>query len=120
MTSIYELYDAAFKQVSAYVIVRNGARIGTLAFKFPKDGAGRLYAYLHIHGLTMTRGQASGYGYDKRSAAYIDALRKTKIEDGANPLDKNTLEKLQAIKNVDSIGFDSAIREAGFELFSAV
>lgn len=76
MADIYEQHDAAFKRVSAFVIMSAGERVATVAIKFPADGAGRLYAYVHWLGNEMTRGQASGYGYDKRSAAIADAARK--------------------------------------------
>ena len=73
MSSIYELHDKAFRHVSAYVILLNGERVATVAIKFPADGAGRLYAYVHWIGTPMVRGFAGGYGYDKRSAACADA-----------------------------------------------
>lgn len=56
MTKIYEQHDAAFSRVSAYVVARNGERVATIAFKFPADGAGRLWAYVHWLGLEMVRG----------------------------------------------------------------
>lgn len=77
MTTVYEQHDAAFKQVSAFVITDSkGERVATIAFKFPKDGAGRLYAYVHWIGVPMVRGHANGYGYDKKSAAVESAIPK--------------------------------------------
>lgn len=73
---IYAQHDSAFALVSAFVVVHNGERVATIAFKFPKDGAGRLYAYVHWLGTQMVRGHANGYGYDKRSAACASAARK--------------------------------------------
>ena len=52
------------------------ARVATVAFKYPRDGAGRLYCYFHILGEIMVRGYAAGGGYDKHSAAFEDAARK--------------------------------------------
>ena len=75
MTKIYEQHDAAFKNVSAYVVMKDGQRVATIAFKFPEDGAGRLYAYVHWIGVEMVRGHANGYGYDKRSAACESAVK---------------------------------------------
>ena len=74
--SIYDLHNKAFSRVSAFVILHEGAKVATIAFKFPADGAGRLYAYVHWLGEPMVRGFAGGYGYDKRSAACADAARK--------------------------------------------
>lgn len=78
MTKIYEQFDAAFSHVSAFVLMTDGKQIGKIAFKFPKDGAGRLYCYFHFHGAEMCRGMAGGYGYDKKSAAVQDAIRHLK------------------------------------------
>ena len=74
--SIYDQHDKAFSRVSAFVVAHEGKRVATIAFKFPADGAGRLYAYVHWLGEPMVRGFAGGYGYDKRSAACADAARK--------------------------------------------
>lgn len=76
MSDIYEQHRAAFAQVSAFVIARDGERVAAIAFKYPRDGAGRLYAYVHWLGGSMVRGFASGGGYDKHSTACADAARK--------------------------------------------
>ena len=78
MTNIYDLHTKAFSHVSAYVILKDGERVATIALKYPKDGAGRLYAYVHYIGLEMVRDYAGGYGYDKRSAAITRATAKIK------------------------------------------
>lgn len=74
MTKIYDQHAAAFRNVSAFVILKDGERVATVALKFPADGAGRLYAYVHWIGLEMVRGFAGGYGYDKASAAVSAAV----------------------------------------------
>lgn len=76
MADIYEMHDKAFAKVSAFVILKGGERVATVAIKFPADGAGRLWAYVHWIGTEMTRGHAGGYGYDKRTAAVSVAARK--------------------------------------------
>ena len=61
---------SAFNRVAAYVIINPAGDIcGTVKIQFPKDGAGRLTAILHEHGSAPQIGTASGYGYDKKSAA---------------------------------------------------
>jgi hypothetical protein len=88
MTTIYERHCAAFNSVSAYIILnKQGDRVATIAFKYPRDGAARLYAYVHILGTEMVRGYASGGGYDKATAAVSSAIPK--IKDG---LDRKTME----------------------------
>lgn len=72
--TIYEQHDVAFKHVSAYVVTdAKGAFIAKVAFKYPRDGAGRIYCYLHVIGTRMARGSATGYGYDKKTAAASSA-----------------------------------------------
>lgn len=79
MPDIYDQHDKAFGAVSAYVILWGGCKVATIAFKSPKDGAGRLWAYVHWLGLPMVRGCASGYGYDKFSAAVSDAAKRLSV-----------------------------------------
>jgi hypothetical protein len=69
MPNIYDQHDKAFQHVSAFVVMHEGKPVAKIAFKFPRDGAGRLYAYVHWIGTQMARGSATGYGYDKRTAA---------------------------------------------------
>ena len=76
MADIYEQHKSAFSRVAAYVVLHNGNHVANISFKFPADGAGRLYAYVHWLGMGMTRGFAGGGGYDKRSAAVANATRK--------------------------------------------
>lgn len=76
MTDIYDLHRKAFPTVSAYVILRGSEKVATIAFKHPRDGAGRLYAYVHWLGVPMARGFAGGYGYDKHSAACSNAVSR--------------------------------------------
>lgn len=77
---IYDHHRKAFDHVSAYVVTRDGEKVATVAFKFPRDGAGRLYAYVHWLGFPMVRDFAGGYGYDKRTAACIDAAGRLDID----------------------------------------
>jgi hypothetical protein len=117
-TDIYKQHDAAFSAVSAYVIARDGARVATIAFKFPRDGAGRLYAYVHWYGVEMVRGYAAGGGYDKRSAACASAARKIKHPAGAAPLFLNHF--VSELAKDDRYGWDRNLRDAGFEVWQAV
>lgn len=135
MTDIYKQHDAAFAQVAAYVVMRGTDRVATIAFKFPRDGAGRLYAYVHWIGCEMVRGQASGYGYDKRSAACAHAASKMAgkaIWDGkanngfggftgeAEPMTAQQVLFHAALRKDDGMGWDRNLRDAGFEIWQAV
>ena len=122
MTDIYEQHRAAFSQVSAYVITdSSGERQASIAFKFPKDGAGRLYCYFHLLGTAMVRGHANGYGYDKKSAAVVNALSKLKIADGCDPKVQKLMFVLQSQgKAMDSGTWDNVLRNAGYNVLQAV
>ncbi len=121
-TSIYELHDKAFAQVSAFVVLQDGQRVATVAFKFPKDGAGRLYAYVHWIGSEMTRGFAGGYGYDKRTAAVSVAARKVVLSpEGIAGQDADDMRAfVEALSHDNGWDWNYHLRHVGFEVFQAV
>ncbi len=137
MTDIYKQHEAAFAQVQAFVILKEIAyggpahpnkqleRVATIAFKFPRDGAGRLYCYLHVIGLPMVRGHANGYGYDKKSAAFANAANKIIIPSDTAPVDvKSYMEVTSRLHSAaiesDAGNWDRALRESGFTVLQAV
>lgn len=70
MNTVYDKLDKHFAQVSAWVIVNEqGEQVGKMAAKYPKDGIGKLYLYLHLHGSEMVQVGVSGCGFDKLSVA---------------------------------------------------
>ena len=126
MADIYEQHRAAFARVAAYVVMHKGERVATIAFKFPRDGAGRLYAYVHWIGLEMVRGYAGGCGYDKRSAACASAIKPLRAH-------ANAPGGLEIVRHESALAafitalakdggqtWDSALREAGFNVLQAV
>lgn len=121
--TIYAQHSAAFPNVAAYVIMLGSERVATIAFKFPKDGAGRLHAYVHWIGEPMARGFAAGGGYDKRSAACVAAIKpqfKKALDSGSwcNVSDYNAF--MGALYQDDGREWHNRLREAGFEVFQAV
>ena len=121
MADIYDQHAKAFARVEAYVVMRDGERVATIAFKFPADGAGRLYAYVHWIGLEMVRGFASGCGYDKRSAACSGAVYKSRTAWG-HPANAGPWAGFcQALHDGDNgAGWDRCLRDAGFTVLQAV
>lgn len=125
MTDIYDLHGNTFRRVSAYVIARNGERVATIAFKFPADGAGRLYAYVHWLGVPMVRGFAGGYGYDKMSAACLNAVRRI-----VDPIDLYKHMNEESVADYDTFRatlntddgqyWDRRLEKAGFTVWQAV
>jgi hypothetical protein len=114
---IYEQHRKAFAKVAAYVILRDGERVATVAFKYPADGAGRLWAYVHWIGLPMVRGSASGGGYDKATAACAAAARVMCLDNYTQP-GYGDFRHAMALDGGQHWG--GALREAGFTVLQAV
>lgn len=103
MTTVYEKHDKHFSQVSAWVIVNEqGEQVGKMTAKYPKDGMGKLYLYLHLHGSEMVQGSVSGWGFDKLSVA-VQKAADTYVKQnlGNDKLNVQDLDFLQALCNVD-------------------
>jgi hypothetical protein len=121
MTSIYDQHQRAFARVSAYVIMRDGQRVATIAFKFPADGAGRLYCYLHSLGVPMVRSWANGYGYDKRTAAAVSAAHMIKSHGQECIQTRDTVDTIKAaLSRDDGRDWERMLRDAGLEVWRAV
>jgi len=118
--AIYDQHDKAFKNVQAFVVMKGTERVATIAFKFPADGAGRLYAYVHWFGAEMVRGFANGYGYDKKSAACESASDCNKPIWGNGRIPAEQDHFWRAINNVGGSTWDRRLRDAGFNVFQAV
>lgn len=129
MTSIYDQHAAAFSNVSAFVVMKGTELVAKVALKFPRDGAGRLYAYVHFFGMPMVRGAASGYGYDKRTAAVEDAMKKIdpayfEHDNYGNSYEKERAD-CDAFRNAiltakDGQGWEDSFRKAGYIVVQAV
>jgi hypothetical protein len=151
-SDVYDQHDKAFSLVSAYVIAKRVTneranakhtfseseqedqveRVATIAFKFPKDGAGRLNCFVHWIGAEMSKGYAGGYGYDKRSAAVQDAVEKIKPYKVDDPLtgeywEKHVIEVNAEIdafkalfKNIGGKDWSDVLRDAGYKVWSAI
>lgn len=121
--SIYDLHDKAFANVSAYVILRKRE---TVAIKFPRDGAGRLWAYVHWKGVPMVRGYASGFGYDKRTAAVSACAPKILAELRDCPeyfsdeYRKHGKQFADAIAKDNGFDWTDSLFNAGFTVLQAV
>jgi hypothetical protein len=121
MSNIYDQHQAAFRNVSAYVILKNGERVATIAFKWPRGE--RLYAYVHWIGVEMTRGHANGGGYDKRSAAVASAVNKMGVNTRVEPLGDEMsahVDFMRATSRDDGHEWHNRLRNAGFDVVQAV
>lgn len=125
MASIYEQHRSAFDSVDAAVVVKDGARVATIAFKY---GAA-VTVYVHWVGLEMVRGRAGGGGYDRRTAACADAARKLAMDSGAyddgtphhSAEERASFDAFKAALQLDGgWGWDRALEDAGFTVFRAI
>jgi hypothetical protein len=119
---IYEQHRAAFSQVSAYVVMHGADRVATVAIKYPRDGAGRLYAYVHWLGVPMVRGFAGGGGYDKRTAACASAARKLPdhLPEGYDAAADVYAAFLATMRADGGLDWNTALTGAGFNVLQAV
>lgn len=122
MPDVYDQHRASFPQVSAYVVMRDGTQVATVAIKYPRDGAGRLYAYVHWFGVPMVRGYAGGGGYDKRSAACASAARKLPehLPAGYDQAADAYAAFLATMREDGGLDWGSALTRAGFTVLQAV
>lgn len=116
MSRIYDQHRAAFASVSAFVIHDGTRRVATIAVRFPRDGAGRLWVYLHWIGVPMVRAYASGFGYAKTDAALASASAKVERDEN-QPDQARFLDVLTADNGVD---WQTRLRAAGFCVYQAV
>lgn len=79
--TIYKTFDRVTSRMSSHAILKYGESVGFVLIHYPTDGAGRLKAFVHLYGLPMAYGSASGYGYDKATAAVYAAIKSMEIDD---------------------------------------
>lgn len=104
-TSVYDKHAKHFAQVSAYVIIDNECnQKGTMSVKYPKDGAGKLYLYLHLYGSQMVQVSVSGCGFDKLSVAVKKAADTYVKQNLGN--DKLTVQDLDFLKALCNVNHD--------------
>lgn len=68
----------------------------------------------------MVRGYASGYGYDKRTAACADAMGRMFKRDGERPRTDSEAAFVAALIRDGGNTWDRQLREAGFTVLQAV
>lgn len=119
MTKIYEQFDAATRNICAYAILKDGEPIGRVVLKYPKDGAGRLYAYVQVYGAPMVRGWAGGYGYDKATAAVSGASTylRPDVEDEIRQGIANCVADFKRLKD-SGYRWDNQLEGMGYRVVS--
>ena len=123
MTDIYAQHDAAFANVSAFLVMRGAVRVAKVAIK---HGAA-VTVYVHQIGSQMVRARACGGGYDRASAAVAAAVAKLEPYDGgyvgtefATWFDDCRAAMQAAIPAMDSGDWTRALEKQGFIVLQAV
>lgn len=120
MSKIYDQHDAAFAHVAAHVVLKDGKPVARIAFKLPRDGAGRLYAYVRWLGVEMVRGSATGNGYDKKSAACSSAAHQHRDNLKEARPDASAQAFWAALEKDGGYSWETELCKAGFEVIQAV
>ena len=121
MTTVYAKFDKHFAQASAWVIVNEqGEQVGKMSAKYPKDGIGKLYLYLHLYGSEMVQVSVPGCGFDKLSVAIQKAGDNyVKKNIGNDKLNVHDLDFLQALCNVNH-NFSDWNKYGTYKFFQAI
>ncbi len=115
---IYAQHNNAFANVSAYVVLKDGQRVATVAFKFGTA----VTAYVHWIGIQMQKGRAGGGGYDRQSAAVEDAVDKTIKAVTPAPDDVNLSRTtfFRSLRDTEGSGWIRTLEQNGFTVIQAV
>lgn len=73
---IYEKFDKATAQFEACALLREGKPVGRVVIKYGNAAT----AFVQIWGAPMATGRATGYGYDKGSAAVMAAIDNLTVQ----------------------------------------
>lgn len=120
MSNVYDQFDAAFRNVSAYVVLKGDKVVAKVALKY----GNACTAYVHWIGIEMQRGRATGYGYDKASAAVSSAA--SRIPEAPYVTSADAEERgnrdafLKAARADNGKHWTDALRDAGFTVLQAV
>lgn len=117
--TFFEQLDAHTKGVSADLILDLGKPVARIVFRHPRNGEGRLYAYVQVWGVTdgSARASAAGFGYDKKSEAVRKALRALVARAKPLPGDRDAASVLTRLGNVstrEELRYLDALHFAGF------
>jgi hypothetical protein len=115
----YDEHGKAFKDVSAYVIAKGGKPVAKIAFKY----GGSVRAFIQWTGTPMVRGRAGGGGYDRATAATVDAACKIPVPPVGEA--KSDTADCVAFKHAltpgnDGSGWDRRLQNAGFDVWVAI
>lgn len=118
--SIYQQFDKATANFTAAALILNGKVAGRVVIKY---GAAAT-AYVQVWGVEMASGRATGYGYDKATAAVDAAVAKLRLVK-APEHDVEAQAALAALLSAfntrdDGTRYTSRLEAAGFTLANVI
>ena len=123
MADVYQMHRTAFASVSAYVVLKGGERVATVALKHGNS----VTAYVHWIGVEMAKDRAGGGGYDRASAAVGGAATRINMRDreDAHVDDDNRPvtdrgEFVHALRVGDGRDWTHRLTDAGFTVLQAI
>jgi len=121
MTDIYTQFDKATVSLTAAALVLDGEAVGRVVVKY---GAAAT-AYVQVWGAAMAKGRATGYGYDKTTAAIADAVRHlilASVSAGDTQAHDAMTRVLSAFADGGAGGerWDTRLRAAGFTVCNVI
>lgn len=119
MNDIYSKFDAATREVTAQALLFNGQPVGRIVIKYGNAAT----AFVQIWGAPMATARATGYGYDKASAAVMDAIGK--LAETPDERDAIACQAFERIKRIASdwkggTRYASALEAAGFTIANVI
>lgn len=118
MSKIYDQFDAAFSNVSAWAILRDGKHVGRVVVKFGASAT----AFVHFTGSEMAKGRAGGGGYHKETEAVREAIAKLQpLKADAKRGELITLAQREEIaEGPNGSTWSTILGRAGFELAAVI
>lgn len=113
---IYELFDATFKDVSAYIIFKDTTPAAKIVFK--QTSKTKTAAFVHWFGIRMVQGAATGA--HRQTIACAEAARAMHVlaHDGASHADLRTF--VTALQKDNGWHWGQNLERAGFTVLQAV
>jgi hypothetical protein len=114
MAQVYDRFDAATRNISAYAFLLDGKPAGRVVLKH----GNAVTAFFQVWGAEMATGRAGGGGYDRGTAAVLGAVAKLPTEVAHDPHASEALRRIRDAfaKGRDGSRWTSTIEDAGFVL----
>lgn len=116
MTDVYDRFDKTTRDVQAAALLCEGKAVGRIVIRL---GSSAL-AYVQIWGAPMRIGRATGFGYDKATAAIGNAVARMSLDDLHEDMqeEREAMTRLSAAfsPSLDDLTWANRLRRMGFDV----